>query len=67
MVKCPQCNAETRKLEASVYVCKECDSIPYDFGLTRLLEEIGINRRIIEKIEKHIMANKVASAIKGRK
>ena len=64
MIKCPECNAETRKLEATVYVCKERSNyVVHDFGLEQLLKSIGINNMTIQSIYRQISTNKAIHAV----
>ncbi len=63
MVRCKNCKAETTELKATVYFCRDCGNAVYYSGLKELLEEIGIDKKTINKIHNHITKTKVVAKL----
>lgn len=59
MRKCPECEAEASMYRATVYVCPKCGSIINAEELFRLLERIGVKRKIIGKVRSDVVAKEI--------
>ena len=58
MIQCQVCESDTRRLEATIYVCQnDPNYVVHDFGLEQLLKSIGINNRTIRSIYRQISTN----------
>jgi len=56
MRKCSKCDVEAAMYRATVYVCPNCHSIVNADDLYKLLEGIGIERKIIDEVLSNIVA-----------
>ncbi|MDH5687038.1 MAG: zf-TFIIB domain-containing protein [Candidatus Bathyarchaeota archaeon] len=56
MRKCSKCDVEAAMHRATVYACPNCGSIVNADELYKLLEGIGIEKKVIEKIRSDIAA-----------
>jgi len=54
--KCSKCNVEASMYRATVYVCPKCNTIVNAEELFKLLESIGIEKEIIDKVQCNIVA-----------
>lgn len=61
MIKCPKCKKYPAIHRAEVRVCPKCGDILYADELIRLLEELGISKELIEKIQGEIVLRKFQS------